>query len=797
MRPTEFLWQDLRSALRVLGKSRGATALSVLSIALGIGLTTGTFSIADALLLRPFPLERPSEVLYATSRGDDGREVPYGWPDYEDMVQAGRGLVELAAYQRRSTMLATGEDSENTLTHAVTPNYFRFLGVKAALGRASVEEREGRPAAVLGYRLWQRRFGGDPQIAGKTVLLNQKAFFVAGVMPVEFTGLMRGVATDIWVSTEAWFEVLGRRFERQERDGQFEIVARLRPGVSAERAAAQLDAAIRGPGKHKLLTAGVTGTLLEATFAPGWKDNLITGGGMLLMLGLVLFVACANVAQLRLAQAESRKREIVVRMALGAGARRLTCQLLVETGVVSVAGVGLGMLLAWFLMGKASEFLAAGSVHMDYGIRLDYRVLAFTLAAGLLSVLLAGLAPARHAVRLDLAEALKSQQGATGARAGWQKKVLIVGQLAVTVALFGAATLFLVSLRNAMAVRPGFDPEKRLLVLRVGPGRQSQTVMWCEQACERLSGLPGVRGATFARRLPLSGSGGGATVRVEIPGQAPLGVYFNNVGGNYFSLMGTRVVAGRGIDTNDRQGSPPAIVVSQAFARRMFAERNPVGEWIRVAGQLRQVVGVAEDGPSNDLHEVPEPYLYFPFAQMPSGDITVIVETAGDPAALAQAVRQELKRFDTRVTLYSMTTLRRHMDRALSGDRMMAALAAGLGVFGLLLTAGGLFGVIQYTVSRRTRELGLRAALGAPPAAIRQMVLAESARLAAWGIPIGLVLLAAAARYFRSMVLGVSPLDPLIYLASAAAAMAVALAAAWLPAHRAARVAPMTALRYE
>jgi predicted permease len=797
MRPTEFLWQDLRSALRVLGKSRGATALSVLSIALGIGLTTGTFSIADALLLRPFPLERPSEVLYATSRGDDGREVPYGWPDYEDMVQAGRGLVELAAYQRRSTMLATGEDSENTLTHAVTPNYFRFLGVKAALGRASVEEREGRPAAVLGYRLWQRRFGGDPQIAGKTVLLDQKAFFVAGVMPVEFTGLMRGVATDIWVSTEAWFEVLGRRFERQERDGQFEIVARLKPGMNAERAGAQLDAAIRGPGKHKLLAAGVTGTLLEATFAPGWRDNLITGGGMLLMLGLALFVACANVAQLRLAQAESRKREIVVRMALGAGARRLTCQLLVETGVVSVAGVGLGMLLAWFLMGKASEFLAAGSVHMDYGIRLDYRVLAFTLAAGLLSVLLAGLAPARHAVRLDLAEALKSQQGATGARAGWQKKVLIVGQLAVTVALFGAATLFLVSLRNAMAVRPGFDPEKRLLVLRVGPGRQSQTVMWCEQACERLSGLPGVRGATFARRLPLSGSGGGATVRVEIPGQAPLGVYFNNVGGNYFSLMGTRVVAGRGIDTNDRQGSPPAIVVSQAFARRMFAERNPVGEWIRVAGQLRQVVGVAEDGPSNDLHEVPEPYLYFPFAQMPSGDITVIVETAGDPAALAQAVRQELKRFDTRVTLYSMTTLRRHMDRALSGDRMMAALAAGLGVFGLLLTAGGLFGVIQYTVSRRTRELGLRAALGAPPAAIRQMVLAESARLAAWGIPIGLVLLAAAARYFRSMVLGVSPLDPLIYLASAAAAMAVALAAAWLPAHRAARVAPMTALRYE
>jgi len=797
MRPTESFTEDVRTALRVLAKSRGATALSTLSIALGIGLTAGTFSIADALLLRPFPLERPTEVLYAMSRSDDGQAVPYGWPDYEDMVQAAKGLADLAAYQRRGVMLAAGEDTENVLTHAVTLNYFRFLGVQAALGRASVEESEGRPAAVLGHRLWQRRFGGDPQVVGKTILLNQKAFLVTGVMPAEFTGLVRGVATDIWVSIEAWFEVLGRRYERQERMGQFEIVARLKPGVSAERAAAQLDAAIRGPGKHKPLTASVAGTLLEAQFAPGWRDNLMVGGGMLLMLGLVLFVACANVAQLRLAQAESRKRELGIRMALGAGAWRLTRQLLVETGLVSLVGVGLGVLLARFLMGKASEFLSAGSVSIDYGIRLDYRVLSFTLAVGLLSVLLAGLAPARHAVRLDLVEVLKSEQGATGARRAWQKKALIVGQLAVTVALFGTAVLFLVSLRNAMAVRPGFEPGKRLLVLRVGPGWKSQTVMWCEQACERLAGLPGVRGATFARRLPLSGSGGGATVRVELPGQAPLAVGFNNVGGNYFSLMGTRLAAGRGIDANDRLGGPPAVVVSQSFARRMFAQRTALGQWITVAGQLRQVAGVAEDGPSNSLHEDPEPYLYFPFAQMPSGDITLMVETAGEPAALAQAARQELNRFDARVTLYSMTTLGQHMDRALSRDRMMAALAAGLGLFGLLLTAAGLFGVIQYAVNRRTREFGLRAALGAPPAAIRWMVLAGSARLAAWGIPIGLILLAASARYFRSMVLGVSPLDPLLYLASATAAIAVALAAAWLPAHRATRADPMTALRYE
>ena len=238
-------------------------------------------------------------------------------------------------------------------------------------------------------------------------------------------------------------------------------------------------------------------------------------------------------------------------------------------------------------------------------------------------------------------------------------------------------------------------------------------------------------------------------------------------------------------------------MVSEGFVRRVFPDRNPVGQWILVGGELRQVVGVAEDGPSNSLHEESEPFLYFPFAQRPSGDITLMVETAGEPAALSQAVRQELKRFDPRARVSPITTLGQHMDQALSSDRMMAALAAGLGLTGLLLTAAGLFGVIQYTVNRRTREFGLRSALGAEPAAIRRMVLAEAARLALWGIPVGLALLAASARYFRSMALGVSPLDPRLYLASAVAVLAVAFAATWFPAHRATRVDPMTALRHE
>jgi putative ABC transport system permease protein len=616
-------------------------------------------------------------------------------------------------------------------------------------------------------------------------------------MPVEFTGLQRGVVDAVWVSTDAWFGELGNREERESRGGQFEMVARLKPGVTPERAAAQMDAAIRGSGKHKPAPVGAPGTTLTADFTLNWRQRLVAGAALLLLLGVVLFAGCANVAQLRLAQAESRKRELGVRMALGASPWRLTRLLLVETAMVSAAGAGLGILLAQFLMRKVGELISAGMESFDPGLRLDYRVLSFTLVAALASVLLAGLAPARQAVRLNMTEVLKSGQGVAGLRAGWQRRVLIVGQVVVSVLLFGMAVQFLQSLRNAAEMQPGLDPRKKMLVMDAGPGHQWPHTTWCEQACERLSGLSGVRGATFARRLPLSGSGGGLTVRVEIPGQAPLGVRLNNVGGNYFSLMGTRVVAGRGIDANDRNGSPLVVVVSQQFVREVFQGRSPLGEWVRVEGQPRQVVGVAGDGPSINLHENPEPYLYLPFAQAPVDDIALMVETAGEPEALAQAVRRELKSFDPGVTLTSFQTLRQHMDQALSMDRMMTTVVTGLGVFSLLLTSAGLFGVIQCLVNQRTREIGLRVALGAPSGEIQRMVLAESLRMVAWGIPIGLAALGAAVWSVRSVVLGVTPANPLTYLASSAATVALALTAAWLPARRAAGVDPMAALRSE
>jgi predicted permease len=798
MQAIESLGKDLRVALRLLVKSPGATLLSILSITLGIGLTTGMFSVVDAMFLRPLPISRPGEIYVVASRADDGQDLSYyGWPDYQDMSQAGQGMVTLVAYQRRGSMLSGAEGELPVLTHAVTPNYFSVLGVNARLGTASVEAAEGRPRVVVGYQLWQRRFGGDPQIVGKSILLNQKAFLVAGIMPREFTGLVRGVTTDIWMNADAWFTVFGFHGGEKSRRGQFEMFARLRPGVKAERAGDVLDAAIRGEGKHKPAPAGSRGTSLKPEYALSWSDNLQYGGGLLLILGAVLFVACANVAQLRLAQAETRKREMGVRMALGASAWRVTRQLLVETALVSLMGAGLGIVLAQSLMRKAAQFLSAGRVFIDYNIQLDSRVLAYTVAALLLSVALAGLAPARHALRLNVSETLKSGQSVTGARGGWQRRVLIVGQVAVSVALLGCAVLFVTSLRNAAAVRPGMDPTKKLLILEIATGKPTTASAWCEPACRRLAGLPGVRGATYARRLPLSGSGGGYTVRAEVAGNQPLDVLENNVGSNYFSQMGTRVMAGRGIDATDREGSQPVVVVSEAFANRMLAGRGPLGAWVKVDGVMRQVVGIAADAPSNALHEVPSPFLFLPYTQVRLDDITLMVETAGEPAALERAVRQELQLYDSRMKIYSAGTLAQQMEEALSWDRMMATIASGLGMFGVLLTAAGLFGVLQYAVNRRTRELGLRMAIGASAGEIQRLILGESLSMAAWGIPLGLALLGAAVYGARTMVLGVSPLDPRIYLLSAAVVAAVTLLAGWLPARRATRVDPMEALRSE
>jgi len=785
------VWNDLRTALRVLSKSPGETALCIVSIALGIGLTAGMFSAADATLLRPLPVHDPRRLFQLVSFDPDGSVTSYRLEDYNEMTSVAAGLGELAAYQRRSVMMVTGDENESVPAQPATENYFSVAGVKPLFGIATVASIDGHPQAVLSYRLWQRRFGGYMNVVGKTVLLNKKPFLIAGVMPREFTGLLRGRTNDVWTSHEAWSTVFSDDYD------QFEIVARLNPGITPQRAMAQLDAAIRGPGKRRPARAGSPGTILAARFAPNWTANVIFGGGFLLSLSLVLFVACANVAQFRLARTETRRNEMGVRLALGAGTKRIAQQLLLETSLIALPGAACGVLLARMLMDKTSQFLASINASLDFGIRLDYRALAYVIFAVVLAVLFSGLAPARHAVRLGVAEMLKCPMGATGFRRIWGSDVMLMGQVAVSIALFGLGSLYLVSLRNALAIRPGFDPQKKILVMTVAPGWRIGTGRWCEQICARLANVAGVRDSTFARRFPLSGVGGGLTARVGILGRQPFTVPLNNVGDKYFGLMDTRILAGRGIGGVDQPGSAPVVVISQEFARQAFPVSNPIGQWLKIDSEARQIVGVAENGPANYLREPPQPYLWLPFNQAPSNDITLIVETLDDPQKMANVLRREVKDYDPGVEILSSETLRHKMDGSLSPDRIMADISGGLAMFSVLLTAAGLFGVQQYAVNRRTHEFGLRLALGASPIAIQRMVLTDSVRIAAWGIPMGLLLLFAAARSTGSWLLGISPLNPFIYAFSAAAALALALIAAWLPAVRAIHIDPAEALRAE
>jgi predicted permease len=773
-----------------------ATALSIGSIALGISLTTSVFSVADSMLLRPFPLQEPEAVYEAASIGEDRQPVPYSWPDFLDMSREAAEIGQIAAFQRRGISMYTGDVREGLLPYIISGNFFEVLGVRAAHGEASVRPVGNSPSVVLGYGLWRRSFGGDPQVIGRTIILDRKPFVIAGVLPPEFTGLRRGVAGDVWLSADAWFDLLGYREERLARAGQFEIIARLNPGILPARAAAQLDASIRGPAKHKPAPPGSAGTVLLAKFALNWKESVVLGSGLMLGLGLVLFVACANVAQIRLAQSELRQKEFGVRAALGAGVWRMTRQLMVEMFLIAAGGAALGVLFTSYLLDRIATLISGGRVYIDYGIRIDNRVLVFAVTAAVVSIFLAGLTPPRHAVKIDVTAILKSEQGSTGSGREWHRKILIAGQVAVTVALFGLALLFLAGFRNAASVRPGFDPQKNILVMRVSPGSRTNVANWCEQAAARLATVPGVRGASFARRLMLSGSGGGASVRVEVAGHPPLGVLFNNVGGQYFTVMGTRILAGRGIDPRDREGGALVTVISNLMARQFFTGRNPVGEWISINGRPRQIVGISEDGPSNSLHEDPQPYLYLPFAQSPSGDITMLVETQGEAGSVTTALRQELKSFDASTQIYSTITLRQHMSNALNRDRMQAALATGLGLFSVLLTAAGLFGVMQLAVSRHTREFGVRLALGAAPGELQRMVLGDSMKLALFGVPAGLILLAIGAWYLHSLSLGVQPFDARIYLLSAFLTVPLVVVASWIPARRATRIEPMEALRH-
>jgi predicted permease len=595
---------------------------------------------------------------------------------------------------------------------------------------------------------------------------------------------------DLFAPAQAAFGTLGLANPSDTRYGDFELLARLRPHVTLEQARTEADAALRqverdghapGPGRR-------------ASLRPFQEEHLAVKIVFLAALALLVVVAAANVANLRLVDNENRRRETGIRLALGAGAAALARAHVAEAVLLGAAGTGLGLLVSAWLIRLVPSLLYAGRPYLDYGIRLDGRTFLFSSAALLLVALVAALIPLADAWKRRWTPALQGGR-ATGV-SRWLA-VLVIAQMAVVTGITCSAGLLWRSLQNVSAIRPAMDPDRKLLMVTGFWQSQGDQATRASSLASSMSGLPGVQRIAWARRAMLSGSGGGATVTVDLPGQPEFSFRYNQVSAGYFAAVGARVLSGRAFQESDGPDSTSVMMVNAAFARRFFDSRQPLGEWMKVGGKERQIVGIVEDGPTIHLKEPLAPYLYLPFAQAPTHEATYFVDSARDPGLLTGAVRAAIRASDKAFTILQMTTLTEHMRGARSQELLAAALTGSLAALGLLLAAAGLFGVSLFAVARRTSEFGVRVAMGAVPSTLVGQVLGEAGKRIAIAIPLGWVLAYAGRHGLETLLYGVAPDDPWTLVGASALVALIGCAAALPPAIRAARIDPMAALRHE
>ncbi len=815
------LWSDVRLAGRVLSKSPGFTGVAVLSLALGIGANATIFSLLNALLLRPLPGRDPTRL--ATVYTSDYSGPAYGassYPDYLDFRAQSRSFDGLAAYGLQPLVLSDAGESRRVLAQLVSGNFFDVIGLGAAYGRTILEAEEtpGRHAvAVLSDAFWRGRFGADPGVIGREVALNGRPFTVVGVTPPGFAGMMRGLSVDVFVPLGMQRDLGGESLEERGNRGLM-LIGRLGEGRGIEGARAEL--ALVGQRLHASHPDSWTnrhGEPRAVSVLPEAASRVLPQArgplaGFLAVLfgavGLVLLLACSNVANLQLARARARRREIAVRVALGARRGQLVRQLLAESLLLSCGAGVLGVALASLGLQLILAFQPPLPVTLALGLELDRRVLLFALLLSIAIGVLFGLWPALRASSASPIESLKA--GASWPRAGRRlaaREALVIAQVAGSLVLLVGTGLFLRSLRNASAIDPGFDPSG-VLVFSIDLGPQgyepARSASFYVDLQQRLEALPGVEAASVASRLPLSLGGGRQGLRVvgyePGPGE-DMEVHSSFVGPGYFETMRTPLARGRGFAVADGPGAPGVVVVNEAFVRRYWPGRDGLGERLvagdRTGEKTLEVIGVARDGKYNSLGEEPTPFVFYPHRQLHRDEMSVIVRSSGDPAALAPAVRREVAALDGRLPVFDVKSLEAHLGTALFPVRAAATLLGLTGALALLLAAIGLYGVLSYAVALRTREIGVRVALGAGRADVGALVVGRGLRLAGAGVALGLVLALGVTRFLAFLLYGTSPLDPLTFAAIPALLLAVALVAAWEPARRALRIDPAVCLREE
>jgi putative ABC transport system permease protein len=800
------IWQDVRYASRVLRANPGTVAIAVISLAVGVGANSIVFSLVDGMFLRPLPVSDPASLVRIEWQSVDGRSSAMAWADLQALKESGGAFEDIAAQNRRGGLLDTGGDVEMTLLTIVSDNYFPLLGIEAARGRlfrADLDDAlTNEPAVVMTEGLWRRRFGAAPGLIGGTLRLNNRLLTVVGILPPDFRGLHRTVETDLWIPVSSW-RAIGNAREFEERVvGQFEPVGRLRPGTSLAAAQAQLDTFARqlqqeqpelSRGRRLVVKA-------QAEYEAGGRSRLLSAL-LLSITGLLVVIACANVAQLLLALSETRRREIAIRQALGASRRRLFRQLLTESALLAIAGALVALVLANWLIPLLPSLLPPGPSFIRYDTRLDLRVVVATLVTCTLTVLLFGLAPAVQGSRADINAVIKAGGGVARQRFRG-RNLLVMSQAMLGVTLLSTAGLLALSFARAQEARPGFDTGRNTLLMLVSlAGPRGRAAATGDEISGRVAALPGIMRAAYCRRFPMASSGGGATRDVVIPGrdvppdQQLLRIRYNQVSPDYFAVAGTRLLEGRAFSRADADATLRVAVVNETMARQFWPAGSAIGSWIRVDDKEAQIVGIAEDTAVNSFHEQPQPFLYFPFAQLPAGEMTFIYETAGEPSALLPAIKREMRAAAPGHAQLSVNTLRRHVQEALYQDWLQAVLSIAIAVIGMALASVGLAGVVIHAVTRRSREIGVRIALGAQRRDVVVMVLKHGLILSGIGGLLGAGLSLLAGKAMSSLLFGVSPFDPVVIGSSVAVVIVIGLLGSVYPAWKATRVDPVRVLR--
>jgi predicted permease len=804
---------DFRYALRQLGRTPAFTLAAILSLTLGIGATATIFNLVNGMLLRPPPGERPEELIrvYTTHPGG----FQYGslsYPDYLDLREATEALGDLTLFRPVPLALGDGAAGERIWGQMVTSNFFGVLGVRPVLGRGFVpaeDEPGAPPVVVLAHHFWARHFGEDPEAVGRTVFVNGSAFTVVGVAPEGFRGMQHGLDAELFAPM-GMAGILRPGVDVREARGSRSFLAtgRLAPGVTAEGASRALSLVMTRLGELYPATNQNRGMLAIPESEVGWSPDLrgttVAAAVLFMSAGvLLLLLAAVNVSTLLLARARARRREMGVRVALGASAGRLFRQNLVESLMLAALAGGLGLLVTF----QVSALLARVRLPLDVPLVLDFpvdlRVVLATLGVATVIAVVFGSIPTFQAARAGAMASLRGGGGAGGARDGRLGRGLVVVQVALSLALLVGAGFFARTAWEAGRQDPGFELDGHLLVsLDVGLHGydEARGTAFYASLVERVRSLPDVRAASLAELLPvgLTGQQWGVTVEGYTPAEhEDMIVGYNVVGPDYFRALGTTVVAGRDFDGRDRADAAPVAIVSEAMARRYWPDGSALGGRVHVAGALREVVGVVPSLQLDFLDPTPRPFVWVPHAQFYNAAMVVHVRTAGELGGAVTGIRRAVAALDPTLPVLEVRTMAEHAGVGLLPLRAGSLIFAIFGAAGLLLAAVGLYGVLAFQVARRTREIGVRMALGATGGRVVGQVLRQGTILVGLGLGLGLPVAFAVSLGATRVLHGASAADPVVYVAVTAVLLLTALLAAWLPARRAARIHPMEALRHE